>query len=103
MYKKIKAKRTSLKISNSYIGETIEQKVFRITNNKEKIESSQPLIYTERVDGVQAAYDIRTDRWDIAVDAMNIVDKTHKAKREERHTPKIEENKIAEGETKPAT
>ena len=29
-----------------------------------------PIIYTERKDGVLPAYDIRTDRWEIAQEAM---------------------------------
>jgi len=35
-------------------GETIEQKLVRIMNNKEPIKDGAPLIYTERKDGVQA-------------------------------------------------
>lgn len=54
-------------------GEFIEEKVRRITENGEPIEDSAPIIYTERKDGVNPAYDIRTDRWDIALEAMNTV------------------------------
>ena len=68
----------------SYEGETIEQKVERIVNNNEPITDSAPQLFTERKDGVQAAYNVRTDRWDIAMDAMDLVTKDHLAKREER-------------------
>ena len=44
----------------SYEGETIEQKVERIVNNNEPITDSAPQIFTERKDGVQAAYNVRT-------------------------------------------
>lgn len=54
-------------------GEYIEEKVRRVTLNNEPIEDSAPIIYTERKDGVIPAYNIRTDRWDIALEAMNTV------------------------------
>lgn len=84
MYKVRKADKTGLRINESYEGETIEQKIERIVNNKEPITDGAPLIYTERKNGVQPEYDIRTDRFDIAIDAMDKVAKTYKARREER-------------------
>lgn len=54
-------------------GEYIEEKVRRITENGEPIEDGAPVIYTERKDGVNPAYDIRTDRWEIAQNAMEQV------------------------------
>ena len=54
-------------------GEYIEKKVRRITENGEPIEDGAPIIYTERKDGVNPAHNIRTDRWDIAQDAMEQV------------------------------
>lgn len=84
MYKKLMPKRTSIKLNNSYIGETIENKIRRIVNNKEPISDGAPLIYTDRKDGVQPGMDIRTDRFEVAIDAMDKVSKTHQAKREER-------------------
>lgn len=84
MYKKNKITKTSLKVNTSYQGERIEEKINRIVNNKEPITDGAPLIYTDRKDGVQPEYDIRTDRWEIAVDAMDKVTKSHQAKREER-------------------
>lgn len=84
MYKYKLPEPTTLKVNKSYVAETIEQKVYRITNNKEPIKDGAPLIYTDRKDGVKPEYDIRTDRFEIAVEAMSHVDKSHKAKREER-------------------
>lgn len=84
MYKFKKAKKTSLVVNKSYIGETIEQKIDRIMNNKEPLSDGAPRVYTERKDGVQPQYDIRTDRFELAVDAMDIVNKDRLAKREER-------------------
>lgn len=82
-YKYKKPTKTSLKVNTSYEGESIEKKVNRIVNNKEPIEDSAPLIYTERKDGILPAYDIRTDRWDVAIDAMSKVDKSYQAQRME--------------------
>jgi hypothetical protein len=51
-------------------------------NENEPISDGAPRIFTERKDGVQAQYDIRTDRWEVAVDAMDAVAGSLKAKRE---------------------
>lgn len=79
------------KYSKSYIGsvtvtegETIENKVERILNNKEPITDGAPEIYTERKDGVGAEYNIRTDRWELATESMDLVAKQKQAKRTER-------------------
>jgi ribosomal protein S2 len=57
-------------------GERLELKIDRMTQNNEPIGDSAPLIYTPRKDGVIAAYDIRTDKWDVALDAMEKVNQT---------------------------
>lgn len=75
-------KKETLKHNKSYEGETIEQKVFRVTNNKEPIKDGAPLTYTDRSEGVKPSYNIRTDRWDVAADAMDKVTKAIIAKRD---------------------
>ena len=62
------------------IGESIENKVRRITENNEPITDGAPIIYTNRDDGVLPAYNIRTDRWDIAQSAMDAVNQANLAK-----------------------
>ena len=57
-----------------YEGETIETKVARIVQNKEPITDGAPLVYTEKADGVRPEFNIRTDKWDVAQEAM---DKVH--------------------------
>ena len=79
-------------------GETIEAKVRRVVQNNEPISDGAPIIYTERKDGVIPAYDIRTDRWIIALDAM---DKVNTAKREAFYNP--EKVKGGENEEKETT
>lgn len=84
MYSKVKRnKRTSLKVNTSVEGQTIEQKIEAIVNNKEPIKGESTLAYTERRDGVRAEYDIRTDKFDLAIDAMDYVAKSAIAKRED--------------------
>lgn len=68
----------------TYEGETIEAKVNRIVNNGEPITDGAPIIYTERKEGVLPEYDIRTDRWDIAIEAMDKVNMDRFAKRENK-------------------
>ena len=70
MYKPTRPKNGTLKVNASYEGGTIEQKVFRVTINKEPIKDGADQIFTERKEGVRADTNVRTDRWDIAVDAM---------------------------------
>lgn len=100
MYKYGKPAPTTIRSHEGYEGETIEAKIRRIVNNKEPVTDGAPMIYTERKDGVKAAFNIRTDRFEIAVDAMDKVTKSHLAKREQRHNPKDEPDlgkKAAEG------
>lgn len=78
----IKSK-TLISVNNSIEGETIEMKMERIVNNKEPIRDGAPLIYTDRKNGVQPDYDIRTDRFEYAIDAMDKVSKAKLAKRAE--------------------
>lgn len=92
MYKKNKQYETTLSVNSSYEGERIEQKIQRITQNKEPISDSAPLVYTERKDGVKAEYNIKTDRFELAIEAMDIVSKSMRAKREQ--LPKIGEEAI---------
>jgi hypothetical protein len=92
------------KANRSYIGscdivesETIEQKMERILHNGEPITDGAPEIYTERKDGVGAAYDIRTDRWELAAESMDIVQANLQAKRDAKAEKRKEakENKEA--------
>lgn len=92
MYTQTRWTKNTLKVNKSKQGETIEEKVSRITNNKEPIKDGAPMIYTNRKEGVKPGYDVRTDRFEIAIDAMEKVTKTHLAKREERHNPKLTED-----------
>lgn len=54
-------------------GEPIEEKVRRILDENEPIKDGAPIIYTEAKDGVRAEFNIRTDKWQIAMEAMDKV------------------------------
>lgn len=82
MYNKKLPTQTTLIVNTSYEGETIEQKINRIVNNKEPIKDGAPIIYTDRKEGVQPQFDIRTDRFELAVEATDHITKTHLGKRQ---------------------
>ena len=77
-----------LKSIEIYEGESIETKCARILQDKEPIEDTAPIIYTAKEDGVLPAYNIRTDRFDIAMDAY---DKITRAAAKKEIAPKAED------------
>ena len=82
MYRGNKQSKTSIKVNDSFQGERIEQKIERIMNNAEPLTDGAPIIFTERKDGVKPEFNIRTDRFEIAVEAMDKVAKSNIAKRQ---------------------
>ena len=72
----------NLQVNDCVEGERIETMIERITELNEPIKDGAPLIYTNRNEGVLPEYDIRTDRWEVAIDGMDIVTKTNLAIRE---------------------
>lgn len=101
MYQSRPIKKTSLRGVNTYDAESLEQKVRRILNNKEPIKDGAPLIYTERKDGVQPSYNIRTDRWDVAIDAMDKVARSQVAKRQAKVVQMPKEDEGEKGGEQP--
>jgi len=91
MYKPNAYRPTRLKVNASVEGETIEQKIERIVNNKEPIKDGAPIIYTPRKEGIRPSTNIRTDRFEIAIEATDKIAKSYKARREE-NAKKFEEN-----------
>ena len=84
MYRQNKIQDTSLEVNEGYEGEGIEKKVRRIMSQNEPITDGAPRIYTERKDGVKPEYDIRTDRFELAVDGTDYITKNKIAERENR-------------------
>lgn len=93
MYKLQPTRKSSIKCNDSYEGERIEEKIERIVSNKEPIKDGAPLVYTERKDGVNPAYDIRTDRFEIATEAMDKVAEAKIARRKGMEEKLDKENK----------
>lgn len=91
MYKYKKVKKSSLTSVECVEGEPIEWKIERIVSNKEPISDGAPEIFTERKEGVKSAYNIRTDRWEIATEAMSKVEGSIQARRDAK--AKISEKK----------
>lgn len=71
-----------IKINNSYEGVSLETKIKNIITNNEPIDATAPQIFTEKKNGVEPQYDIRSDTWEIAREKMDIVSKTQIARRE---------------------
>lgn len=91
----------AFKINAAVKGEPIEQKIERIVNNKEPIgqgNDSAPIIYTERKEGVRASTNIRTDRFEVAVEAADKIARSYKARREERAKAKEKANETVNAE-----
>lgn len=83
MYNKNKPGKTSIRRNESYEGVTIERKLERLMNNGEPIGDGASINYTERKNGVHPEMDIRTDRWEHAVEARDKIAKSHLAKRDQ--------------------
>lgn len=55
------------------IGELLITKIRRVVDENEPLEDTAPLIYTPKQEGVIPQYDIRSSKWDIAMQAMDRV------------------------------
>lgn len=82
MYQRPQYFPTSLHGEEREEGETIENKMERVLTNNEPIKDGAPIIYTKRSDGVNPGYNIRTDRFELAADAMDIVTASKIAQRD---------------------
>lgn len=61
-------------------GESIETRVRKMVESGEPITDTAPLIYTEKKDGIINDYDIRSDKFDVALTALDTLSKTSIAK-----------------------
>ena len=84
MRQKLKPKQGGLCINNTIESETLEQKIERILENKEPIKDGAPIIYTEKNAGVMAGYNIKTDRFEVALDGIDKIQKSYQARKEEK-------------------
>lgn len=74
-------------------------KVRRIVEQGEAISDGAPLVFQERKEGVAPEYNVRTDRWELAVEAMDKVTANELAKREDVPGSKKTDNGPKPGNT----
>lgn len=98
--KKIRSNIFENMIEEPEVGENIIIKVRRIIDENEPLEDGAPLIYTPKADGVRPEHDIRTDKWKIAMKAMDKVNeyKVSKYLQDGEVKPVEEQGKITEPE-----
>lgn len=89
---------SGLRVNASKEGERLETKIERLVTNKEPIKDGAPLLYTERKQGILASTNIRTDRFDVALDAMDKVAKSYKSRRENKPVDRPPVKKDGEAE-----
>lgn len=65
------------------LGETLELQIKRIKETNQPIEAGAPTIFTARKDGVIPEYDIRSDKWDRALENMEQVSRNRQEQRAE--------------------
>ena len=92
-----------IKKIDAYQGEIIEDKVKRMTENKEPIKDGAPLVYTEKNEGVKPEHNIRTDKWAIVQEKMDAANKQKFLKSKGFEPQKNETENETESETKTET
>ena len=74
---------TQIEVESGFEAESIEDQVRRMLKNNEPITAISPEIFTKEGEGVRPEFDIRTDRFDLALDAMKLIEKQELAKSKE--------------------
>ena len=85
-------------------GETLIKKIQRILDENEPLTDGAPMIYTPKQEGVRPECNVRTDKWDIAMKAMDRVNSykvTEYLKEGKTEEPNKQEKQKDEGTTKP--
>ena len=81
-------------------GETLIKKIQRILDENEPLTDGAPMIYTPKQAGVRDDCNIRTDKWTIAMNAMDRVNNyklTEYLKKGETEAPKTAEDQTEGG------
>lgn len=89
-YKQNKYIGSKLHINTAKEGELLEGKLARMKASKQPvkaIDGMKPMIYTDRADGVHPSHNIRTNKFEVAIEAHDMVAKARAAKRDSK--PKI--------------
>lgn len=80
MKKKIFRPTVQMFTVEEYEGESIEKKIQRVLDENQPITDGADFVYTEKAEGVRPEFDVRTDKWEIANEAMEAVNKSKIAK-----------------------
>lgn len=73
---------TEMEVNNDiYKGISVERYCEQAETTNQPIEADAPIIYTPRKDGVKPEYNVRTDRFELAQNAMDKHTKSIQAKR----------------------
>lgn len=79
-------------MENTYSAESQIQKLRRVVENKEPIKNEAPTIYTPKSEGVMPEYDIRTDRFEIAREALEKADRAEAQRIAKGLEPQVEKS-----------
>jgi hypothetical protein len=82
MYNNAISSNGTLHVNQSQTGQTIESQIINAQTKGEKLEGNSVLQYSERREGVKPQFDIRTDRFDVALDGFTKIEKSQYAKRQ---------------------
>lgn len=85
-------------------GETLIKKIQRILDENEPLTDGAPMIYTPKQAGVRDDCNIRTDKWDLAMNAMDKVNNyklNEYLKKGEAEAPKKPDEQKDSGVTEP--
>ena len=85
-------------------GETLIKKIQRILDENEPLTDGAPMIYTPKQAGVREDCNIRTDKWMLAMNAMDRVNNyklNEYLKKGETEAPNTTEGQTKEGATEP--
>lgn len=92
-FRKIKTDKNNITTTEGFSGESLEEKVYKAVNSKAPIEAVAPMVYTERKDGVLPETNIRTDRFEIAQEAMTNIANGVRERRAKKMLEKYEVKK----------
>lgn len=88
MYKPNRYRRTSIQTKELDQGIHLERAIERKINNQEPIGSEVATMYPEKKLGVLPSTNIKTDRFEVALDGVDTVQKSYQARSESK--PKME-------------
>lgn len=84
--------KSRIRVNATLEGESLEETLRKMLAGKEPIQATAKINYTDRKDGVLQQYDIRTDRFELALMASDKVHASQYASRMQEDGYKLDEN-----------